>query len=614
MRRRQKIAVALTVDILLCLISVWAAMFLRTETFQLTPWQLLAPAVASVVIFIPLMFAMGVYNEIARFAGSSTIYSIFKAFLVYLPIYAAILVFVKIESVPRSIGLLQPLILGALALNARLFIRGLASSTNVNRHKQSKNVLVFGADEGGRQIANALKQVPNVKLVGFLDDDHNLQNKGINGIQVFDPVNIEQTLKAYRIQEVLLTPGTLQLERKALLIKGAAANDVSVRVVPYISDLLFENITIDQLKRVEIEDLLGRDSVKPDPEFLKQNVTGKLVLVSGAGGSIGSELVTQLAQLEPKRLILLENSEFALYSIMSAIEKANDLAALDIQPVMGSVCDREKMFELVARFRPDTIFHAAAYKHVHIVERNPYAGLQTNYFGTKNLADAAAESNVGVFLLISSDKAVRPTNFMGATKRLSELYVQMLARQNKGPKFVAVRFGNVLGSSGSVVPAFRAQIETGGPITVTHPDMERYFMTISEAVELVIQATVIANNGAVLLLDMGEPVKIDILARQMVTLSGFSVRDLNNPGGQIEIVYSGLRPGEKLIEELFLDGQATKTTHPRIFKANESRKSLDKFQDLYQTLGSLDVNVKNNDIKSAVKKLVPEYLPHYESG
>ena len=338
-----------------------------------------------------------------------------------------------------------------------------------------------------------------------------------------------------------------------------------------MGDLLFENITIDQLKKVEIEDLLGRDTVKPDPEFLKQNVTGKLVLVSGAGGSIGSELVAQLAQLEPKRLILLENSEFALYSIMSAIEKANDLAALDIQPVMGSVCDREKMFELVARFRPDTIFHAAAYKHVHIVERNPYAGLQTNYFGTKNLADAAAESNVGVFLLISSDKAVRPTNFMGATKRLSELYIQMLARQNKGPKFVAVRFGNVLGSSGSVVPAFRAQIEAGGPITVTHPDMERYFMTISEAVELVIQATVIANNGAVLLLDMGQPVKIDILARQMITLSGFSVRDLDNPDGQIEIVYSGLRPGEKLFEELFLDGQSTRTTHPRIFKANESR-------------------------------------------
>ena len=346
---------------------------------------------------------------------------------------------------------------------------------------------------------------------------------------------------------------------------------------------------------------------------MKQNVTGKLVLVSGAGGSIGSELVTQLAQLKPERLILLENSEFALYSIISAITKADSLTDLDIQPVLGSVCEREKMFELVASCRPDTIFHAAAYKHVHIVEGNPYAGLQTNYFGTKNLADAAAENNVGVFLLISSDKAVRPTNFMGATKRLSELYVQMLARQNKGPKFVAVRFGNVLGSSGSVVPAFRAQIDAGGPVTVTHPDMERYFMTISEAVELVIQASVIANNGAVLLLDMGQPVKIDMLARQMITLSGFSVRDLDNPDGQIEILYSGLRPGEKLFEELLFDGKSTRTTHPRIFKANESSKSLDRFQDLYQKLETFDVTIDSDDIKLAVTELVPEYQPYFES-
>ena len=613
MRRKQKITVALTVDFLLCIFSVWCAMFLRTETFHLTLWQLLAPAAASIVIFIPLMAVMGVYNEIARFAGFSTIYLIFRTLFVYTPIYAAILMLVTIESVPRSVGLLQPLILGALALNARLFIRGLASSTNVDRHKQSRNVLVYGAGEGGRQIANALKQVPHVKLVGFFDDDTNLQNKRINGIKVFAPIHIEKILKAHRIQEVLLTAGTLQLERKALLMRVAAANEVSVRMVPRMGDLLLENITIDQLKKVEIEYLLGRDTVKPEPEFLRQNVTDKLVLVSGAGGSIGSELVAQLARLDPKQLILLENSEFALYSTMSAIEKADDLVDIDIHPVLGSVGDRERMFELVASCRPDTIFHAAAYKHVHIVEGNPYAGLHTNYFGTKNLADAAAENNVGVFLLISSDKAVRPTNFMGATKRLSELYVQMLAQQNKGPKFVAVRFGNVLGSSGSVVPAFRAQIEAGGPVTVTHPDMERYFMTISEAVELVIQATVIADNGAVLLLDMGQPVKIDMLARQMITLSGFSVRDMDNPDGQIEILYSGLRPGEKLFEELLFDGQSARTTHPRIFKANESNKSLDRFRDLYQKLESFDVTIDSDDIKIAVTELLPEYQPYFES-
>jgi len=585
-------------------------MSLRTENLQITLWQLSVPGAASAFLFLPLMHIFGVYKEIARFVGSSTISSIFKVFIGYSLIYTFILCIVTIDGVPRSIGLLQPLILLALALNARLFIRGLANSINVGSNRQSKNVLVYGAGEAGRQIANLLRQVSQVTLVGFLDDDVSLQNKRINGIKVSDPKAIGRLITDCNVQEILLATKDLNWERKALLTREAAANNVFVRIAPSLAKLLDENLTIDQLKKVEIEDLLGRNPVKPNPEFLRKNVTGKVVLVSGAGGSIGSELVLQLAKLEPKRLILLENSEFALYRVINAVDKVKDVKFGELEPVLGSVCDRERVMELVARCRPDTIFHAAAYKHVHIVEQNPFAGLETNYFGTKNLADAAVRNDVDVFLLISSDKAVRPTSFMGATKRLSELYIQHLANQEAGPKFVAVRFGNVLGSSGSVVPAFRAQIAAGGPVKVTHPDMERYFMTISEAVELVIQAGVIADKSTTLLLDMGKPIKIDMMARQMITLSGLTVRDHDNPEGQIEIIYTGLRPGEKLFEELLVDGRSAKTIHPLIFMADESLGALKQFKSYYQNLESLDATLDANQLKLMIKGLIPEYQPY----
>jgi len=612
--RSYKMGIAVVADIIFCFIAIWLAMILRTESFQISAWQLTVPGVISAVSVIFLMNRFGVYSEITRYSGASTLFSILKAFSIYVPAYFVVVTIITIESVPRSIGLLQPLILIALILNARFVVRGLDRPTARGSKNSHTNIIIYGAGPAGRQIANAIKQTQGVKLVGFFDDDPELKNKRINGIPVMDPADSSGIIAKYDVHEILLSTNSFDATRKGLLVKQTLRSGVPIRIVHSIDKLLSEPLNIEQLKKIEIEDLLGREPVKPDTSQLRENVTNKVVLVSGAGGSIGSELVLQLARLAPRKLILLESSEFALYTVMAKVSKIIGSEDIDVEPVLGSVCDRDAMFELVSSRRPDTVFHAAACKHVHIVEQNPFFGLQTNYFGTQNLADAALASGVAVFLLISSDKAVRPTNVMGATKRLAELYIQSLSQQGATTKFVAVRFGNVLGSSGSVVPAFKAQLQEKGPLKVTHPDMERYFMTIGEAVELVIQTSSIGGSGDLLLLDMGAPIKIDDLARQMIALSGFTLRDKTNPSGQIEIVYVGLRPGEKLYEELLVDGTSTATSHPRIFKADETHGGLQIFINRAETLNDLDCTVDAKKIKDALKSLIPEYEPFVAGG
>jgi len=607
--RLYRTSILVVADAIFCVLAVWVAMILRTESLEINTWQLLVPSAVSVSCLVPLMVWFGVYKEITRFSGSSTFFSILKAFVVYIPVFAFIVTFVSLSSVPRSVGLLQPIILIGLVLNARLVVRGLNRPSATSAKNKQKKVIIYGAGQAGRQLANAIKQVHGVRVFALFDEDVELINKRINGIRVLDPTQLEKTLAEHDIDVILLSTNTMDFKRKTFLVEAAVRNGVPIQILPGIQKLLDDPINLERLKDIEIDDLLGREPMKPDPSKLQENVSNKVVLISGAGGSIGSELVLQLAKLGPKKLVLLESSEFALYTLVSKTSKISGIEGVEIKPVLGSVCDREAMFALLASIRPDTVFHAAAYKHVHIVEQNPFVGLQTNYFGTQNLADAAVANGVDVFLLISSDKAVRPTNIMGATKRLAELYIQSLSKQKTTTKFVSVRFGNVLGSSGSVVPAFKAQLQSNGPLTVTHPDMERYFMTISEAVELVIQTSVIGGSGDILLLDMGSPVKIDTLARQMVALAGLTVRDENYPDGQIEIVYVGLRPGEKLYEELLVDGASMATSHPRIFKADETHTGLLVFSKGHETLKNLDSASDIKSIKAAVKTLVPEYEP-----
>ncbi len=611
LRRQYKTSIVVAADISFCFLAIWAAIILRTESFQINQLQLLLPGMISALLLIPLMFFFGVYSEIARFSGPSTFLSILKAFIFYLPCFFVVVTIITIESVPRSTGVLQPMLLAGLVLNSRLIVRGLDKPSVGVKKVTVRNIIIYGAGKAGRQIAIALKQVDGLRLVGFFDDDPELRNKRIDGIRVFDPADLGQVIDTLGIKELVLATNPSNLMNKANLVSQTSRQKVSIRTVSNIEKLLSEPMKTIGLKKIEIEDLLGREPVSSDLGQLQENVSGKVVFVSGAGGSIGSELVLRLAKLEPKKLIFLENNEFALYNLMAEINVRIDKASVEIEPVLGSVCDREAMFTLLAANKVDTIFHAAAYKHVHIVEKNPFGGIQTNYFGTKNMVDAATAADVGVFLLISSDKAVRPTNVMGATKRLAELYIQSLSRQKHKTKFLAVRFGNVLGSSGSVIPAFRAQLQNDGPLTVTHPEIQRYFMTVSEAVELVVQATAIGDSGDLMLLDMGEPVKIDTLARQMIELSGLTVKDEKNPNGQVEITYVGLRAGEKLYEELLVDGSAIPTSHPRIFKANETSQGLDRFTAGHEQLLSLGPDAKPANIKATLKQLVPEYEPSH---
>ena len=612
LRRPYKTSIVVAADISFCFLAILAAIVLRTESFQISQLQLLLPGAISALFLIPLMFYFGVYSEIARFSGPSTFLSILKAFVVYSPCFFVVVTLITIETVPRSTGVLQPILLAGLVLNSRLIVRGLDKPAAWVKKVRVRNLIIYGAGKAGRQIAIALKQVDGIRLVGFFDDDPELRNQRIDGIRVFDPADVGQVVDTLDVKELVLATNPINLAKKARLISETSRRNVLIRTVSNFEKLLSEPMTKGGLKKVEIEDLLGREPVSSDLGQLQVNVSGKVVFVSGAGGSIGSELVLRLAQLGPKKLILLENNELALYNLMGEIQTRIGDDSLDVEPVLGSVCDREAMFALLAAQKVDTIFHAAAYKHVHIVEKNPFGGIQTNYFGTKNMADAATAAGVGVFLLISSDKAVRPTNVMGGTKRLAELYIQSLSRQQQKTKFMAVRFGNVLGSSGSVIPAFRAQLQNDGPLTVTHPEMQRYFMTVSEAVELVVQATAIGASGEVMLLDMGEPVKIDTLARQMIELSGLTVKDEQNPNGQVEITYVGMRAGEKLYEELLVDGSAVATSHPRIFKANETSRGLARFTAGHEQLLSLGPDAKPAHIKAALKQLVPEYQPHHD--
>lgn len=609
LRRPYKTCIVVAADISFCFLAIWAAIILRTESFQINQLQLLLPGTISALFFIPLMFYFGVYSEIARFSGPSTFRSILKAFSVYLPCFFVVVTIIVIETVPRSTGMLQPILLAGLVLNSRLIVRGMDKPSAMVKKVRVRNIIIYGAGKAGRQIAIALKQVDGIRLVGFFDDDPDLRNKRIDGIRVFDPADLDQLIETLGVKELVLATNPTNLANKATLINQTSRQNVSIHTVSNIEKLLSEPMKTEGLKKVEIEDLLGREPVSADLGQLQENVTGKVVFVSGAGGSIGSELVLRLSKLGPKKLILLENNEFSLYNLMTEIKTRIDDASIEVEPVLGSVCDREAMFSLLAKSKIDTIFHTAAYKHVHIVEANPFGGIQTNFFGTKNMADAATAAGVGVFLLISSDKAVRPTNVMGGTKRLAELYIQSLSKQPQKTKFLAVRFGNVLGSSGSVIPTFRAQLQHGGPLTVTHPEMQRYFMTLSEAVELVVQATAIGVSGEIMLLDMGEPVKIDTLARQMIELSGLTVKDEKNPNGQVEITYVGLRAGEKLYEELLVNGSAVATSHPRIFKANETSQGLARFTAGHEQLSSLGPDAKPADIKAALKQLVPEYQP-----
>jgi FlaA1/EpsC-like NDP-sugar epimerase len=539
-----------------------------------------------------------------------------RATLIYGVLFAGVFTFYGVPGVPRTVGLIQPMLLlifvGTSRAVARIWLGGLY----LNQFSKSNlpQVLIYGAGNAGRQLADAMANSTEMRVVGFLDDDHSLQGNVLNGLPILNPDDLTEVLMDLPVTDVLLALPSVSRQRRNEILQSLSPHKLSVRTLPVLSDIASGRVSLNDVRELDIDDLLGREPVKPNGLLVNRNTQGKVVLVTGAGGSIGSELCRQILQTRPDKLLLVEMSEFALYQIHQELQA--DFIEATLVPLLASACDEMRMSDIMRTWKPNTVYHAAAYKHVPLVEHNPAEGVHNNARGTLVCAQAAMAAGVQNFVLISTDKAVRPTNIMGASKRLAEMVLQALdrslryAREDDQPKtiFSMVRFGNVLGSSGSVVPLFREQIKQGGPITLTHTDITRYFMTIPEAAQLVIQAGAMGTGGDVFVLDMGEPVRIYDLAKRMVELSGLSLVTPSNPNGDIEIAITGLRPGEKLYEELLIGDNPKPTQHPRIMQAHEEFLS---WEQLQVKLEELNGAVSLNNVP-AIRGLLQELVSGYE--
>ncbi len=611
--RLAKRLIALSVDMALCVFTVWLAFYLRLDEFvSLTgdsQWAsgLVWAALVSMALALPIFVVSGFYRAIFRYSGWPALLTVGRAIGAYGLLYACVFTVLGVAGVPRTVGLIQPMLLlflvGASRALARVWL-GDRYQSILQRAARPK-VLIYGAGNSGRQLAQAMANNHDMQVTGFLDDDDRLHGHVLNGLRIYAVHDLHKLVSSVGVARVLLALPSISRARRNEILNTLAPFKVAVRTLPSLNDLAQGKVNVSDLRELDIDDLLGREPVRPNGLLLNLNTLGKRVVVTGAGGSIGSELCRQIVRTQPKQLLLVDMSEFALYQIHQELLAVAD--GVELVTLLASVCDEVRMHEIMATWKPHTVYHAAAYKHVPMVEHNPAEGVRNNVWGTWVCAEAAARNGVRNFVLISTDKAVRPTNIMGATKRLAEMVLQALAELHGATTFSMVRFGNVLGSSGSVVPLFREQIKNGGPITLTHADITRYFMTIPEAAQLVIQAGAMGQGGDVFVLDMGEPVKIIDLARRMVELSGLTVRDEADPSGDIELAVTGLRPGEKLYEELLIGDNPLPTSHGRIMKAHEDFLPWDelhaKLTGLTQVLDVNDVPL----IRTWLKELVPGY-------
>ena len=615
--RLGKQVTVIVVDVMLALLASWLAFSLRLDTPHWpsgAQWNVYALAP---VLAVPVFVRLGLYRAIFRYTGLAALFTIAQAVAIYAVALFAILLWQRWLGVPRSIGLLQPIIFLLLVGGSRALARFWLAGVGAKRIVSEGRLLIYGAGEAGVQTAAAIANAREFALVGFVDEDPAKTGRSINGVTVYQPQKISELVERRAVTDILLALPSVSRARRNEIIASLRSLPVHIRTLPGMSDLATGRVTLRDFNELDIEDLLGRDAVAPDPSALARNIAQRVVMVTGAGGSIGSELCRQILQEKPRQLVLLDHSEFGLYSVhqeLLALCSARH-SEVEVVPLLGSVSNAGRLREICAAFRPHCIYHAAAYKHVPLVESNPAEGIANNVFGTLNVARAALDAGVANFVLVSTDKAVRPTNIMGASKRMAELVLQALAARtgNGATRFCMVRFGNVLGSSGSVVPLFRSQLANGGPLTVTHPDVTRYFMTIPEAAQLVLHAGAMATGGDVFVLDMGEPVKIMQLARRMVELSGLKVKDETSPGGDIEITITGLRPGEKLYEELLIGGDPSPTAHPRIMKAHEDFLA---WPELEQQLHVLRTAVDLSDtaaIKAVLQVCVHGYAERIET-
>ncbi len=624
--RKKKAVILISMDVLFVLLAFWLSLSLRWGVWYVPTgdkWYLFAVAP---FIAIPIFARLGLYRAIIRYIEIRALWVIVQATALYALAFAFVIYESDIKVIPRTVSplnwVLIMLFIGSSRFCARCWLGEIyfrLGGSRINKAVGKKNVVIYGAGSAGAQLAAALEQGREFKAVAFIDDDALIQDMKINNLKIHSLASLKLLIDRYQVSHVLLAMPSVSRARIGELIRMLEPYKIHVMSMPGLSDIAQGRVTVDALQEVDIADLLGRDAVSPNPNLLSANISGKVVMVTGAGGSIGSELCRQIIQLQPTALVLYEMCEFGLYAIENelnfTLKQVNQslIQPIELITLLGSVTDAVRVEKVCKTFKVQTIYHAAAYKHVPMVEKNPGQGIWNNIFGTLHTAQAAINAGVELFVLISTDKAVRPTNTMGATKRFAELILQALSLQNTLPsstRFTMVRFGNVLGSSGSVVPLFREQIARGGPVTVTDARIIRYFMTIPEAAQLVIQAGALAEGGDVFVLDMGEPIRILDLAKRMIHLSGLQMKDESHPAGEIEISFTGLRPGEKLYEELLIGDNVTDTHHPRIMRAEEHVipwNVLDMLLSDLKTAAREDDFIQVRDIlKQAVTGFVPQ--------
>lgn len=592
--RGTKRVVSVAYDITALSCSLYIAWALRLGHVNFTPSRIdLICLGITIAVSIVAFIKLGLYRAILRYMAQDAAISIGIGLIISSVTLAASSFFLK-GSIPRSVPVIYLLTASFLIGFPRLMLRNVVQ---MFFPVGDTKVLIYGAGSAGRMLAESLAQSQKYQPVAFLDDDARLRGSRIRGLQVYTGDDIGVLLAKHKCSQIFLALGAVDRATKLNIIRRLEQFPIQIQTIPPLEDLTAGVANISEIRDIQIEDLLGRDPVQPDEQLMSANTHNKVVMVTGAGGSIGSELCRQILKCQPSVLILFELNEYNLYSIDQELQEtlATQRLGTRLIPLLGSVQDKKRLTSIMKHFGVQAVYHAAAYKHVPLVEHNMIEGIRNNVFGTYYCAQAAEMAQVETFVLISTDKAVRSTNIMGASKRLAEMAVQLVSETTQNTRFAVVRFGNVLGSSGSVVPKFRKQIEAGGPITVTHPDITRYFMTIPEAAQLVIQAGAMAKGGSTYVLEMGEPVKIADLAKEMIRLSGYQLKTPQNPNGDLEIVYTGLRPGEKLYEELLISDNVIGTQHPRITKAMERSLAPEQIEQL---IIQLDTSCENYDCQA----------------
>jgi len=610
--RLRKQALKLGLDIVLLPSCLWLAFVLRLDAWwpaKLTDFAWLFPW--TIALAVPLFIRAGMYRAMVRYVGPHSIVAMAEAITIHVALLTAVLIIGGSEGFPRSVLAIYWALCLLLVAGSRMFIRAYLRH-HIKVKGEPRRAVIFGAGQRGAELAHALQESLEYIPVAIIDDKQALHHTEIHGLPVYSSDRLGDLIAQRDVEDLFLAIPSASKSRIREVLVRFEDLPINIRTVPAIADLVTRISDPRKFDAEDVSDLIGRDPVPVDEELLQPTILGKSVMVTGAGGSIGSELCRQILNINPSRLILFEVSEAALYLIDKELI-ASGVTATEIIPVLGTVTDREKTRSVIQNYAVQTIYHAAAYKHVPLVEENPVAGVENNAFGTWHVANAAVAEGVETFVLVSTDKAVRPTNVMGASKRLAELCIQGLAARPSGTRFTIVRFGNVLGSSGSVVPLFQEQISEGGPVTITHPEVTRYFMTIPEAASLVIQAASMGQGGEVFVLDMGQPIKILNLAKRLIRLAGLRVRNADCPSGDIEILFTGLRPGEKLYEELLIGENPERTPHPRIIRAREADLEWGQLTKAIDDLGSACRDYDKDAVRRMLEKIVKGYAPREKS-